>query len=68
MRDFEDDFDFDFPKGIIYNRPKDFRVDEHEPVTFGAMNFSTDSGRESRIQSHQKRVQKELKAQEVRVA
>lgn len=61
MRDFEDDFNFDFEHGIGVNRICNFRHDVHKSLDFGS-----DEGRlndkelQARIQSHQERVQREL--------
>jgi len=62
MRNFEEDFDFEFRRGIAVNRTRDFRDgDVYKTMTIGsgvAEVFNPE--REARIIAHQKRVQSEM--------
>ena len=60
MRNFEEYFDFDFRKGVMINRTRDFRSgDSYRTITLGQKEFGGPE-REARILAHQKRVQKEM--------
>ena len=63
MRDFEDDFDFEFEEGAVKClNMKGFRTDTYPSMSHGSVaTRRLDTEREKRIQAHQKRVQMELK-------
>ena len=62
MRNFEEDFDFDFEQGVTSNKPRDFRGgDVYKSVDFGSEEKRlNDPKLQTRIQTHQERVRREL--------
>lgn len=60
MRNFEEDFEFDWETDIKAVTTKACRIDSYRPVTF-IPNRSNDPEHEARILAHQERVQREMK-------
>ena len=62
MRNFEEDSEFEFRRGIAVNRTRDFRVDSYRTILFfgSEQERLNDSDRQARIIAHQKRVQSEM--------
>ena len=65
MRDFEEDFEFDFEEGVRVIPVKGARIDSHRRVTF-LPSRDDDSEHQARIDAHRERVQRELQELKIR--
>ena len=62
MRDWEEDFDFDFDNsiGLEVNGKKDIRIDTYPTIQADKTKHSDNDERRTRIVAHKERVQREM--------